>query len=66
MKRRRLGQHFLKSDDAARRIVDAAGITDQDTVLEIGPGRGELTGPHLQARKKGDRSGSWTATCTCA
>ena len=51
MKRRRLGQHFLKSDDAARRIVDAAGITDQDTVLEIGPGRGELTG-HICRRAK--------------
>jgi 16S rRNA (adenine1518-N6/adenine1519-N6)-dimethyltransferase len=39
----KLGQHFLVSDDAARRIVDALGDVSQSTVLEIGPGRGILT-----------------------
>jgi len=39
----KLGQHFLASEDVARRIVDALGDTSQGTVLEIGPGRGILT-----------------------
>src|SRR5262249_2790061 len=39
----KLGQHFLASEDSARRIVDALGDTSQSTVLEIGPGRGILT-----------------------
>lgn len=39
----KLGQHFLTSDDAAVRIVDALGDVSQSTVLEIGPGRGILT-----------------------
>jgi 16S rRNA (adenine1518-N6/adenine1519-N6)-dimethyltransferase len=38
-----LGQHFLASEDAASRIVDALGDVSQSTVLEIGPGRGILT-----------------------
>ena len=39
----KLGQHFLASEDGARRIVDALGDVSQSTVLEIGPGRGMLT-----------------------
>ena len=39
----KLGQHFLASEDAAARIVDALGDVSQSTVLEIGPGRGMLT-----------------------
>lgn len=39
----KLGQHFLSSDDAARRIVDAVGDVSESTVLEIGPGKGVLT-----------------------
>jgi 16S rRNA (adenine1518-N6/adenine1519-N6)-dimethyltransferase len=39
----KLGQHFLISNDAAVRIVDALGDVAQSTVLEIGPGRGILT-----------------------
>src|ERR1700728_336265 len=39
----KLGQHFLASDDFARQIVDALGDASQNTVLEIGPGRGILT-----------------------
>lgn len=45
----KLGQHFLASDDWAIRIVDAVGDISQSTVLEIGPGRGILTG--LLARR---------------
>jgi 16S rRNA (adenine1518-N6/adenine1519-N6)-dimethyltransferase len=39
--KKRLGQHFLKDPNTAR--VVAAGVTDDDVVLEIGPGRGFLT-----------------------
>jgi len=39
----KLGQHFLASEDYAKRIVDAVGDISQRTVLEIGPGQGVLT-----------------------
>jgi 16S rRNA (adenine1518-N6/adenine1519-N6)-dimethyltransferase len=45
----KLGQHFLASDSAAQRIVEALGDISRGTVLEIGPGRGAITG--LLARK---------------
>jgi 16S rRNA (adenine1518-N6/adenine1519-N6)-dimethyltransferase len=38
-----LGQHFLASQPAAIRIVEALGDLSQSTILEIGPGRGALT-----------------------
>jgi len=40
----RLGQHFLVDGEVARRQVEFAGIGSDDTVLEIGPGTGVLTG----------------------
>ena len=39
----KLGQHFLTSEDAATRIVEALGDVSETTVLEIGPGKGILT-----------------------
>jgi 16S rRNA (adenine1518-N6/adenine1519-N6)-dimethyltransferase len=39
----KLGQHFLASESFALQIVDALGDISQNTVLEIGPGRGVLT-----------------------
>ncbi len=39
----KLGQHFLASESYASQIVDALGDVSQNTVLEIGPGRGILT-----------------------
>ena len=39
----RLGQHFLASEPAALRIVEALGAGSDATVLEIGPGRGAIT-----------------------
>src|ERR1700723_2797812 len=39
----KLGQHFLVSESFALQIVDALGDVSQNTVLEIGPGRGVLT-----------------------
>jgi 16S rRNA (adenine1518-N6/adenine1519-N6)-dimethyltransferase len=40
---KRLGQHFLIDQNIVRKIVAAAELTPEDTVLEIGPGRGILT-----------------------
>ena len=41
--RKSLGQNFLVDDAALDRIVAAADLTSEDTVLEIGPGLGTLT-----------------------
>ncbi|MFN8476111.1 MAG: 16S rRNA (adenine(1518)-N(6)/adenine(1519)-N(6))-dimethyltransferase RsmA [Anaerolineae bacterium] len=38
-----LGQHFLLDESALDKIVAAAELTPDDTVLEIGPGPGPLT-----------------------
>lgn len=47
-----LGQNFLTSRGVARDIVVAAHITLDDTVLEIGPGKGFLTEGLLQKAGK--------------
>jgi 16S rRNA (adenine1518-N6/adenine1519-N6)-dimethyltransferase len=38
-----LGQNFLKSEVALRKIIDAGEIKPEDIILEIGPGKGALT-----------------------
>src|SRR5580693_3292648 len=38
-----LGQNFLHDGNQLRRIVEAAALTKNDKVLEIGPGLGPLT-----------------------
>ena len=38
-----LGQNFLKSEPALRKIIEAGEIKLNDIILEIGPGRGALT-----------------------
>jgi 16S rRNA (adenine1518-N6/adenine1519-N6)-dimethyltransferase len=38
-----LGQNFLHDDNLLRKIVEAAGLSKTDKVLEIGPGLGPLT-----------------------
>ena len=43
-KTRALGQHFLRDDAIAERIVAQVAPTQRDLVLEIGPGQGALTG----------------------
>ena len=40
---KRLGQNFLIDPAALDRVVEAAGVMGDDTVLEIGPGLGSLT-----------------------
>jgi 16S rRNA (adenine1518-N6/adenine1519-N6)-dimethyltransferase len=41
--RHRFGQHWLVDQGVLRRIVEAAELTPNDHVLEVGPGRGALT-----------------------
>jgi hypothetical protein len=41
--KKHLGQNFLVSEKALNKIVTAANLTEKDTVLEIGPGTGNLT-----------------------
>jgi 16S rRNA (adenine1518-N6/adenine1519-N6)-dimethyltransferase len=41
--RKRWGQHFLVDRNILRKVVRAAGLEKGDTVLEIGPGLGEMT-----------------------
>ncbi len=40
---KKFGQNFLISEDVLTKIVDAAEVTGEDCVLEIGPGIGTLT-----------------------
>ncbi len=40
---KKLGQNFLIDAGIAEKIVSAAALTEEDTVLEIGPGIGSLT-----------------------
>jgi 16S rRNA (adenine1518-N6/adenine1519-N6)-dimethyltransferase len=47
-----LGQNFLTDNHALQAIVQAAGITAEDSVLEIGPGIGSLTRHIAAAAKK--------------
>ena len=48
----RIGQNFLTDRRIARRIVRAAELQPGDGVLEIGPGRGALTRPLLEAEAR--------------
>ncbi len=41
--RKRFAQHWLRSEKALNKIVQAAELSDSDRVLEIGPGTGILT-----------------------
>ena len=43
-----LGQHFLVDRRAIAYIVDAADVSEDDLVVEIGPGRGALTRPLIE------------------
>jgi 16S rRNA (adenine1518-N6/adenine1519-N6)-dimethyltransferase len=45
--RRRFGQHFLHDGTVIARILAAIDPGPDDAVVEIGPGRGALTGPLL-------------------
>eukprot|EP01082_Thalassiosira_pseudonana_P015723 g13989.t1 g13989 contig9:902256-903509(+) len=46
-----LGQHFLKNPAVVTAIVAKAGLKPTDSILEIGPGTGNMTVPLLQQSK---------------
>ena len=48
--KKNLGQHFLKDKAIARKIADSLTGSGYNTVLEIGPGMGILTGYLLERR----------------
>lgn len=47
-----LGQNFLKSKDALRKMCEAGEVNDKDIILEIGPGKGALTESLLEKGAK--------------
>lgn len=47
-----LGQNFLKSQGAIKKIISVSFLTQDDTVLEIGPGDGALTKNLLETGAK--------------
>lgn len=47
-----LGQNFLTDKNIIDKIIDASDITDEDLVIEIGPGIGVLTAEAAQVAKK--------------
>ena len=47
-----LGQNFLTSQSAVDRIVEAANLSQEDVVLEVGPGKGILTQTLLRSVRK--------------
>ena len=51
-KKPKLGQHFLTGDSVVSRILEAIGDVSQQTVLEIGPGRGVLTLPLVRRARR--------------
>jgi 16S rRNA (adenine1518-N6/adenine1519-N6)-dimethyltransferase len=46
------GQNFVTDANTVRRIVAAAQVTEDDIVLEVGPGLGSLTLGLLQAARR--------------
>ncbi|TVQ74188.1 MAG: 16S rRNA (adenine(1518)-N(6)/adenine(1519)-N(6))-dimethyltransferase, partial [Chromatiaceae bacterium] len=46
--RKRFGQHFLHDPGVIQRIVGAIAPRPDDTLVEIGPGLGAITGPLLE------------------
>ena len=52
VKKKSLGQHFLIAPQTIEKTVNAAHVTKEDVVLEIGPGDGALTRELLLHAKK--------------
>ena len=49
---KKLGQNFLINEEIINEIVDKACVSNEDTVIEIGPGLGSLTAKLLEKAKK--------------
>lgn len=56
---KKFGQNFLIDTHVLEKIVDAAQITDEDCVLEIGPGIGTMT---QHSRRAPERWWRWKST----
>jgi len=41
--KKRLGQHFLVDRNILNKVVRTAGVGEEDVVIEVGPGPGEMT-----------------------
>lgn len=52
MTKKALGQHFLINDGVVQRICDLAELTQEDAVVEVGPGIGTLSVALLQRAGK--------------
>jgi len=50
--RKSLGQNFLVDQNISRKIVELAAIGPEETVMEIGPGKGALTGLLCEKAKR--------------
>ncbi len=50
--RKQFGQHWLKSPEIVQRIIEAARLSREDRILEIGPGQGVLTEELLKPTQK--------------
>ena len=50
--KKKFGQHFLIDESVVRKIIDFANISPDDTVVEIGPGRGILTSKLSEMSKR--------------
>lgn len=50
--KKKFGQHLLISEGVIKKIVDTAGITSSDVVVEIGVGTGQLTEEILKRNPK--------------
>ncbi|MFY9417146.1 MAG: rRNA adenine dimethyltransferase family protein, partial [bacterium] len=49
---KQLGQNFLVDENILKKIIAAAELGPEDTVLEIGPGIGVLTGPLAEVARQ--------------
>lgn len=49
--RKRFGQHFLTDETVLEQIVAAIGIDANDSLIEIGPGKGALTSTSAAVRE---------------
>lgn len=50
--KKHLGQNFLKEPSVSEMIVKRSGVSEADSILEIGPGLGSLTIPLMRAAGK--------------
>ena len=50
--KKKFGQNFLSDESLLDEIVECAGVTEEDIVLEIGAGKGALTNALIKKAKK--------------